>query len=111
MPKQAINYDNTHFYKLCCKDPIITDIYIGHTTDFIRRKSVHKTQCCCETSKEHNTYRYQFVRDSGGWNNWEMVLIETLKCDDALHARKIGRVFVEQSKGTVNRRIPGRTSQ
>ena len=51
MPKLAINYNNTHFYKLCCKDPTISDIYIGHTTDFTRRKNAHKTSCCNEKLK------------------------------------------------------------
>ena len=109
MPKKPINYDNTHFYKLCCKDPIITDIYIGHTTDFIRRKHNHKTSCCNEKDKEHNSYKYQFVRDNGSWNNWDMVLLETLKCDDALHARKTERGFIEKLGPTLNKSIPSRT--
>ena len=42
MPSKAINYDNTHLYKIVCKDLDITDMYIGHTTDFASRKSRHK---------------------------------------------------------------------
>ena len=41
MHTQAIHGDNTLFYKLWCKDPAITDIYVGHT-DFTRRKFTHK---------------------------------------------------------------------
>ena len=79
MPKRAINYKNTHFYKLCCNDLDITDIYVGATTDFIRRKSQHKTRCCNENAKDHYTYKYQAIRDNGGWDNWSMVLMETKK--------------------------------
>ena len=45
MPRVKINYDNTHFYKIVSKDLNITDIYIGHTTNFLERKSKHKTTC------------------------------------------------------------------
>ena len=109
MPNLPINYDKTHFYKLCCTDPTITDIYVGHTTDFTRRRHVHKTDCCNEKSKNHNTYTYKFIRDNQGWDNWDMVLIETLKCDDVLHARKTERGFIEQLSASLNSVIPSRT--
>ena len=109
MPKTDINYNDTHFYKLCCKDPTITDIYIGHTTDFTRRKYQHKSRCCNEKDKDHHTYNYKFVRDSQGWNNWDMVLIETLKIEDALHARKTEREFIEKLGATLNKQIPSRS--
>ena len=79
MVKLAINYDNTHLYKLCCKDLNVTDIYVGHTTDFIRQKCAHKYRCCNEKSKAYGIYLYQFIRDTGGWDNWSMVLIEKNK--------------------------------
>ena len=111
MPKQTINYDNTHFYKICCKDIDVTDIYVGATTDFIRRKSQHKTRCCNEKAKDHYTYKYQTIRDNGGWDNWSMVLIETKKCEDALQVRKLERNFIEQLKASLNKQIPGRTKE
>ena len=42
MPRQPINYDNTCFYKIVCKNLDIHDIYVGHTTDFTTRKLHHK---------------------------------------------------------------------
>lgn len=39
MPKLPINYSNTHFYKIVCKNADIKDCYVGHTTDFKRRKA------------------------------------------------------------------------
>ena len=42
MPRKPIDYTNTHFYRIVCKDTSINDCYIGHTTDFKRRKSEHK---------------------------------------------------------------------
>ena len=45
MPKVEIDYSKTIIYKLCCKDINITDIYVGHTTNFIKRKNEHKSDC------------------------------------------------------------------
>ena len=111
MPKQAINYNNTHFYKICCNDLDITDIYVGPTTDFTRRKSQHQTRCCNENAKDHCTYEYQTIRDNGGWDNWSMVLLETNKCDDALHVKKLERGYIEQLNASLNRQIPGITRE
>ena len=41
MPRVEIDYSNTIIYKISCKDTSITDIYVGHTTNFIQRKHTH----------------------------------------------------------------------
>ena len=42
MPKQDIDYSNTIFYKISCKDENIKELYIGHTTNyqFCRKKTL-----------------------------------------------------------------------
>ena len=45
MPKNDIDYLKTIIYKIVCKDLNITDFYVGHTTNFIKRKATHKTAC------------------------------------------------------------------
>ena len=42
MPIQNIKYNNTLIYKIVCNDLNIKDVYVGHTTDFRRRKNCHK---------------------------------------------------------------------
>ena len=111
MPRQPIDYTNTHFYKICCNDLNITDIYVGHTTDFRRRKSQHKINCLNENSHNHNLQVYRFIRDNGNWENWNMILIETRQCANSLEATKIEREFIEQLRATLNQRIPGRTDK
>ena len=32
-----VDYQKTFIYKLCCRDPTITDIYVGHSTNFKQR--------------------------------------------------------------------------
>ena len=111
MPRQSIDYNNTHFYKICCKDLNITDIYIGHTTDFRRRKNRHKSCCLTVDNPAYNFPVYQFIRENGGWDNFDMILLETKSCSDSLEAKKIEREFVEQLHATLNRWIPGRTRE
>ena len=45
MPKVEIDYSNTIFYKIFCKNPEIIDLYVGHTTNFVQRKHGHKQNC------------------------------------------------------------------
>ena len=38
MPRKETDYSKTVIYKIVCNDLTITDIYVGHTTDFVVRK-------------------------------------------------------------------------
>ena len=110
MPRTPINYNNTIFYQILCRDITIKDCYVGHTTDFKRRKSEHKTTCNNQKSKNYNIYLYRFIRDNGGWDNFDMILIETRECADSLDARKIERGHIEELNSALNRVIPSRTN-
>jgi len=111
MPKIAIDYSKTIIYKLCCNDINITDIYIGHTTDFKSRKNQHKQCCNNEKNKKHNINVYQFIRDNGGWDNWYMVMVEEYSCNSLLEATKRERYYIEELKATLNSNIPSRTKK
>ena len=76
MPKNKINYSNTVIYKILCKETIINDLYVGHTTNFSQRKSYHKSACENPNSSTYNTKLYKTIRENGGWYNWEMVEID-----------------------------------
>ena len=102
MPKIQTDYCNTIIYKLCCKDPEITDIYIGHTTNFTKRKNQHKTCCINENDKQYNRYVYQFIRDNGGWENWTMIQVESTNCKDKREAESIEQYWIEQTAASLN---------
>ena len=96
MPLKNINYNNTIIYKLVCNDVNIKDCYVGHTTDYARRKQIHKSSCNNENGKKYNLNVYSFIRDTGGWNNWDMVIIEKCNCSTSLEAKQKERYFIEQ---------------
>ena len=50
MPKTNIDYSNAIIYKIVCNNLNITDVYVGHTTQFTKRKNIHKCRCNNDTS-------------------------------------------------------------
>jgi len=74
------DYSKTVIYKICCKDKDITDIYVGHSTNLPRRKWSHKSRCNNENDPAFYTYVYEFIRDNGGWDNWELIKLYDFPC-------------------------------
>ena len=111
MPKVPVNFNNSMIYKLCCRDTEITDIYVGSTTNFKTRKNMHKSSCCNENGKSYNLNVYQFIRENGGWDNWDMILIEKFKCSNKLELLKRERYYIETLNARLNSRIPSRSKK
>ena len=83
MPKDVIGYSNTIIYKIFCNDKTVTDIYVGHTTNFIKRKYQHKN--LCNNGKKLKIYN--LIQENGGWDNWTMIEIAKYNCQDVTEAR------------------------
>ena len=111
MPRQPIDYSKALIYKLCCKDTSIKETYIGSTTDFRHRKSCHKTACNNQTNKDHNNPKYKFIREHGGWENWDMVLVAYAPCKTKLELLKIEREYIENHEHPLNDCIPARSKE
>lgn len=110
MPKTAVDYSKTVIYKIVCNDLAITDIYIGSTTDFTRRKNKHKTVCNGKY-KQSEFKVYKTIRDTGGWDNWTMVQIEEYPCVNGNDARARERHWYEQLSATLNMQKPALTEE
>ncbi len=106
MPKIESDYSNTIIYKLCCKDPTIKDIYIGHTINFTERKRTHKNSCINENNKKYNQYVYQFIRNNGGWDNWNMIQIEIIHCNNKREAELKEHEWIEKLNSSLNKNKP-----
>jgi hypothetical protein len=99
MPKDNIDYSNTIIYKIYCKDSYITDVYIGHTTNFTKRKYHHKT-CCNNLNNKLKIYNT--IRENGGWENWNMTEIEKYNCKNSTDARIKEQEHYVFFKATLN---------
>lgn len=107
MPRKIIDYSKTVMYKIVCNDLTIKD---GHTTEYTKRKNVHKYDCTNNNGKHNNYKVYQFIRENGSWENWSMILIEKYPCNDSLEATQRERYWCEQLNATLNSYVPSRTS-
>tara|TARA_R110000823_G_scaffold185089_1_gene317526 strand:- start:2 stop:559 length:558 start_codon:yes stop_codon:yes gene_type:complete len=65
---------NYIIYKIVCDD-LPEFIYVGSTSDWIKRKRQHSQHYKNEDSKEYNYKVYRTIRENGGWENWRMIQI------------------------------------
>jgi len=106
MPRKEINYLNTIIYKFVCNDLNIKDTYVGHTTDFIKRKATHKSVCHNLDNKSYNLKVYKTIRENGGWVNWSMIEIEKYPCGDSNEACSRERYWYELLNANMNTVCP-----
>ena len=109
--KHVIDYQNAKIYKICCKDVTVKECYIGSTTNLYKRTSQHKSICNSKNERcaGYNFNVYVFIRENGGWSNWDLVIIEDFPCNTKheLHARE--RFHIENIHDTLNQHVPTRT--
>ena len=102
MPKKEIDYSNTIIYKITCKDSNVTDVYVGHTTNFVQRKHAHKQSCFNSKSPNHKCKLYEVIRNNGGWQNWKMEIINFFNCHDHYEARQKEQEYFILLNATLN---------
>lgn len=98
-------------YKLMCNNPEISDFYIGSTDNLRKRKYQHKQNCNHINSAAYNFYVYQFIRNNGGFENWNISQIDEVKYDtkNELHARE--RFHIDSLNASLNKKIPTKTQK
>ena len=102
-----MNYEKACIYKICCKDVSVKDEYIGSTTNEVQRRYLHKKRCSDPKDKGHNFRVYQFIREHGGWDNWELVVIaDNLGCTTSRALLFKEREYIEARGATLNSKSP-----
>ena len=97
MPKLPIDYSKTIIYRISC-DELPDFIYIGSTTDFIKRKSQHKFKC-----KNCEFKLYKTIRENGGWYNWNINIIEQyLDCKNKIEQHIREQEHIDKFKANLN---------
>ena len=97
-----VNFENACIYKICCKDPLITDCYIGATTNFQSRISRHQQNCILEHGRLYKTKVYTFIREHGGFDNWDMTIVNKIPCENFTELRKKERLAVDLFDASLN---------
>jgi predicted GIY-YIG superfamily endonuclease len=93
------DYTNTVIYKISCKDPFVTDLYVGHTTDFTKRLKSHRHACGDATAQNK---LYTFMREHGGWQNWKMEMVYFFGCNGLSEAREKEQEYFVSLGATLN---------
>lgn len=94
------NLDNKmliFIYQITCKDPNINENYIGQTECFEKRKYSHSRD-----SQTSELKIYKTIREYGGWDNWEIKIINHYYCNNEYEARQIEQKYIDIFKATMN---------
>lgn len=98
-----------YVYKLCIKDASIDDCYVGSTTNIYVRKNKHKYNTNDENNINHyNLTVYKKIRETGGFVNWDMHILEIIEYEDKRDLHKKEREWVEKLKPSLNSCVPYR---
>ena len=112
MPKVPIDYAKTIIYILVHFNDLNNEnVYVGHCTNMTKRKSRHKSACCNPDNRDYHLKVYQFIRENGGWDKWQMILVEKYPCDIVDEAIARERYWKRQLNATLNTNEPGRTRE
>jgi hypothetical protein len=111
MPRLPKNYSKNVIYKLVCNDLNILGCYVGHTTDFTRRKACHKSDCDNENGSKYNYKVYKTIRENGGFNNYSMIEVEKHPCRDENEATARERHWFEILNSGLNTIYPQRSPE
>jgi len=102
MPRKEFDYSKTEIYKIIHIDPDVDLCYIGHTTNFTKRKYSHKKSCNNEKSRQHNLKVYQTIRDNGGWDSFKMIFVEKFACNNEREASAREQYWIDILKPNMN---------
>ena len=99
MPRPELN--DYVFYKII-NDDLPEYIYIGSTACFSKRKGAHRGTCNNPYDKRHNLKLYQIIRENGGWEKWDMLVIDKLDQTTLLNARIKEESLRKEYNGNLN---------
>ncbi len=101
MPKKPTDYSKLLIYKIQHIDnPEL--LYVGSTTDFTKRKYQHKHSCNNDNVKKYNYKLYQMIRENGGWDMFNMVVIKPFPCQNKQEALTEEDRLIREMKANMN---------
>ena len=86
MGRNEIN-DYVVYKIVCLSNPDL--VYVGSTANFYSRRTCHKRSCNNPNSKEYNHKKYVAIRENGGWDNFNMVIVDELKQITLIKSRMV----------------------
>ena len=101
MPKLPMDYSKCCIYKIEHIDDESL-VYVGHTTNFDKRKTAHKGSCKNDNHKHYNFKVYQMIRENGGWEKFLMLEVEKYPCADKREAERRENEVIKEVRASMN---------
>ena len=89
-------------YEIKSKDKYVTGTYIGSCWDMKDRLKYHKYHCNNKNSKDYNYPVYRYIREHGGFDNFEMIEIDSGECEDITELHCVEQFYIDLSGGIEN---------
>ena len=100
--RRSNKYLNSVVYKISCKDETINEVYIGSTTNFMKRKNAHKYSCNNKNSESYNNPIYNLIRTNGGFKNWDIKIVSKINCSNKRSLEKHEQNILNQHENIMN---------
>ena len=101
MPLTKVDYSKTIIYKIQHRDNDEL-IYVGSTTDLTRRKYNHKRDCYDANSNKYDFKVYRMIRDNGGFDSFNMLVIKEYPCNNKREAEEKEDKVMREMKASLN---------
>ncbi len=80
-------------------DNEMDNIYFGSTKDLCDRKRNHKIVCNNETSEKYNFKVYQYIRENGGMENFQFIILEECEVEKL---KRLEQSYMDVYKPSLN---------
>lgn len=107
--KYQSKFNKCVVYQIQCKNSNVKTIYIGSTTNLNQRKMKHRTRCNNPNDFGYNIFLYQFIRQHGGFDNFDFKVIEECENKEILKIRE--RYYIDKNENNLNSHMPLRNGK
>lgn len=106
-----MNICKSYVYKFSCNDPNIEEVYIGSSkyNPLFTRLSDHKYNCNCVFSPKYYQHKYKFMRNTGGFDNWVMTILQEYENITNIELLKEEKKYIESFEKVLNKKLPIRS--
>ena len=112
MPKTPMDYSKTIIYKIQHREKEEL-IYVGHTTNFDKRKHQHKNLANNSNpdTRDFNILLYKLIRENGGWDSFKMIQVKEFCCQNRREASAEEDKILLDLKATMNKNRASRSDE
>ena len=96
------DYSQTVIYKIIPKNNELKYCYIGNTCNIKQRIKNHYSNCKNNNSTSYSRLLYKTIRENGGWNEWEFIVIQKFPCNNDIEARQREQFYIKELNADLN---------